>query len=351
MPTEDTLRDIISSAVYAPSGDNSQPWEFKLQPGEISIYNRPEADQTLYNFKQRGSFVGHGALIENIALLSAQKGYGVSIELFPDAPNCVARLCFTPEEATAQPLTDVLKERTTNRKPYALVPLKPEHQQVIEKSVEDMLLVKLRLITESTDVQKMGRVLSLNERLLMENRPLHDFLFSIIRFTPTEERKNPGLYIKTMELPPPVRFLFTYVLHHWSIVSFLNRLNFGRLISSQTASLYGASSAIGCIVIPSNTDAEYIMAGRALQRVWLTATVLGMSLQPVAAIPYLAERIAQGEAGDFSGEHVEAITQADSDIRKLAGISSTEHIAMIFRLGYADAPSGISSKRPPILRL
>ena len=86
MPSEDTLRSFVASAVYAPSGDNAQPWEFDIRPGVIFIFNTPDSDGTLYNFKQRGSYIGHGALIENIVLLASAAGYDVAIDMFPDVP-------------------------------------------------------------------------------------------------------------------------------------------------------------------------------------------------------------------------------------------------------------------------
>ena len=249
-----------------------------------------------------------------------------------------------------EPLCAAIPNRSTNRKPYTGAPLSPAHTAALLESIQGDRDVSLTLLEEKEKVQTFAKVVSLNEQLLMENRPLHDFLFSMIRWSPEEEAMTPGLYIKTMELPPPVRFLFKRVLFRWSWVLFLNRIGFSRMISKQTAALYSTSSAFGVITIPSLEDKNFLQAGRALQKIWLTATNLGLSLQPVTALPYLSQRVQAGEALAFSDEHQQLIIEADGQIRQLAAIPKVATIAMVFRIGYAPSPSASSAKRKPIFR-
>ena len=82
---------------------------------------------------------------------------------------------------------------------------------------------------------------------------------------------------------------------------------------------------------------------------WLTATAQGMSIQPVTAIPYLAQRVDVGEASAFSGYHQDLIRKANSVISAAFGLKGKEHIAMLFRIGYGDAPSATSSKAQPVI--
>src|SRR3989338_7157800 len=90
------LREIIRLGVYAPSGDNSQPWRFYIRGNSIDIFNLPEKDNPYYNFRQNGSLVAHGGLIENIIIASSSMGVGPDINLFPDKDkkDLVATLVF-----------------------------------------------------------------------------------------------------------------------------------------------------------------------------------------------------------------------------------------------------------------
>ena len=77
-PDFELIKDIIRKAVVAPSGENTQPWRFVLRGNTVSILNLPERDNPVYNFRQRGSFFAHGALIENMELLALGAGYRLS---------------------------------------------------------------------------------------------------------------------------------------------------------------------------------------------------------------------------------------------------------------------------------
>ena len=63
------IEEILNLAVWAPSGDNCQPWRFEATDNKINIFNVPHKDQALYNFRQSGSLVAHGALVENILII------------------------------------------------------------------------------------------------------------------------------------------------------------------------------------------------------------------------------------------------------------------------------------------
>ena len=78
------LVDILNHAINAPSGENCQPWKFKITNNQIYIFNIPERDQSSYNFKQKGSLVAHGALIENILIISSVIGFDTKVTFFPE---------------------------------------------------------------------------------------------------------------------------------------------------------------------------------------------------------------------------------------------------------------------------
>ena len=68
---EETIKKIINYAVWAPSGDNSQPWKFSLKGNQVSIFNLPEKDNPFLNFEQKGSYIAHGSLLENMNIIAS----------------------------------------------------------------------------------------------------------------------------------------------------------------------------------------------------------------------------------------------------------------------------------------
>ena len=79
---------------------------------------------------------------------------------------------------------------------------------------------------------------------------------------------------------------------------------------------------------------------------WLTLTDSELSLQPVTAVAYLAQRIKAGEANELSAAHQELVKKADKETRKILSIGD-ETIAMVFRIGKAEKPSRKSIKVKP----
>ena len=77
---EETIRKILEESVYAPSGENCQPWKFAVDGSSIHIFNVPEADTSLYNFEQKGSYVAHGALIETIVIVALKYDYKPNVK-------------------------------------------------------------------------------------------------------------------------------------------------------------------------------------------------------------------------------------------------------------------------------
>lgn len=349
VPDPAVIRTILEGAINAPSGDNSQPWRFRIGESDVTIYNVADADETQYNFRQRGSYVAHGALIENIRLVAATFGFDGSASLFPGEPAATARITFAARHGSPDPLASAVPRRATNRKPYRSRPLAAADRAALSLAAAAIAGTELRLVESPAELDAIARSVSVNERLLMENRALHDFLFGMIRWTRREEAARPGLYIDTMELPSPVRLLFRFVVCHWPVVRALNLIGFSRFIPTRSAPVYRASSAFGAIILAGDTDADFIAAGRAFERVWLAATAAGLALQPTAALPYLVQRLNAGAAGAFSVAEQDLIRGAYAPIARAFGLSGAEHIAMLFRLGYADAPSATSAKMPPAI--
>jgi len=95
---EEDLIEILKIACNAPSGSNSQPWSFKVQEGRVEIIAIPEKDHRVLNFKNRGTLLAHGALIENISIIASTFGYNTVIDIiYPKKGNTTALIDFKKE--------------------------------------------------------------------------------------------------------------------------------------------------------------------------------------------------------------------------------------------------------------
>lgn len=345
----DVIQKILDVAVYAPSGDNSQPWKFTVKDNEIKIFNIPDRDNPYLNFRQSGSYVAHGALIENIVIAASQSGYAAEINLFPDSREpdlvAVANLAQTnPKEELFYPY---IKERCTNRKPYQDTKLSEGQKRSFMHAQEEVGKGGKVILVDDEDKKKaLGEALSAMEQVALETDFLHKLFFDDIVWTEKEElKKKHGLYIKTMELPPPVQMLFK-IIKHWLVMKFLNKIGFAKMAAKGNAKVYAKAAALGSVVMDADSAEDFINAGRLIQRVWLKATKMKLGFQPVAGILFLARRVLAGEAKELSDEHVTLAKKSYETIKRAFGVYQGT-VAMVFRIGVADPPSARSSRKPP----
>jgi len=345
----ETIEKILNTAVHAPSGDNLQPWQFGIKDNRLYIFNIPEKDQSSFNFRQLGSCVGHGALIENISIGASYFGLKTSIKLFPEnIDNLVATIDFDNQPLPKDELYEYITKRTTNRKPYKNEPLKAEHDTELTAASRELGFGNVKLIAEPSKKTELAKIATTSERMIMENKTIHDFLYQHIVWTEKEEAKNrSGLYVKTLEISPAQEKGFK-IAGNWFLVSILNKFGFSKKFANQTVGLYDSSAAIGAVIVENNNNLDFVLAGRIMQRLWLKATKLGLSIQPLTAVLFLHQRILGQETTELSKPQIDLI---ESNYQRMAEIFEvgSKTIGMMFRIGIADKPSAYSSKLPPVI--
>jgi nitroreductase len=344
---KEKIKKILDLSVHAPSGDNSQPWRFEVKNNVISIINLPDRDLPFYNFRQNGSYVAHGGLIENINIVASSLGLTTDISTFPDHtnPNVTARILLNEGETHENALENYITKRATNRKIYKNASLTENERSEI-LSVGNMNGGKVKIIETDKEKNLIGKAMSMNEIVALESKRLHNEFFGHIAWSEKEEKQNKtGLYIKTLEFPKLVEFIFRQ-LRHWPITRFLNIFGFARGVAKSNAKIYSSGAALGVVITPSNSKESYIMAGRIMQKIWLTATKLGLAIQPITGALFLMQRIISDETYDLSNKHILIIRDAYDAVKKVFGVDSG-NVAMLFRIGHADPPSAYSSKLPP----
>lgn len=343
------MKKIIAAAGAAPSGENAQPWKFKVRGASLLLYNIPERDQSLYNSGQRGSWVAHGAAIENMRVAAVYLGYAIDIVLFPDAsdPNLVAEMSFRKVDTLNEKehsRYSAIFERCTNRKPYKKISLSPAIAHTLREYANNSQ--SRFLMTKDPElIQTLADAASINEYVMFNNKLLHNFFFTHILWDREREKEQPGFYIKTLEVPPPIQLLFR-VLQWWPVMRMCNAVGLYKFIARQNAITYAHTSAMGVITIQNDSASDFIDAGRLMERVWLEATQLGLSIQPLTGVLFFKQVLMRDGAHAFSPDQSQKIYAAYENIKNAFNIGN-ETIALMFRIGYGDPPSARSSKISP----
>lgn len=344
----ETVEKILEESVYAPSGENCQPWKFAVDGSKIHIFNMPDADASLYNFEQKGSYVAHGALIENITIVALKYGYKISVKLFPvkEEPNLVATLALDPTNPRELSLYQHIAKRCTNRKDHAQRKLSnSEKKQLIDATREEGF-GELKILDDKESLNVLGKALAVNEQVIFENKKLHNFFYEHILWNEEDQGKAGGFYIKTLEFLPH-QLKGVKLFRSWLVLKVLNKIGkVSKIIAKENAEKYANSGALTVVAIKGNAREDFVNAGRVAERVWLKATELGLSVHPCTGTIYFMERINGGDSDAFSQNHLEIIKKAYGDIERIFRVEG-KTIPMLFRIGYADAPSARSLRMKP----
>ncbi len=335
---------ILEAGNSAPSGENCQPWRFVAGESSIEVWNRPERDRSPYNWGQRGSYIAIGAAIENIVLAAGTEGFSAQIQYFPGPADHVATISLT-SGGLRDELADVIAQRVTNRKPYRKVSLTTEQRKTILAASQTSQDPELRFVEAPKEIVALGRIGSINEEIMLANEALHSFFFSHINWTKREhDRNTTGFYIKTLELPPPAVLIFK-LLRSWRRARFLCRLGINRFIARVNGTTNASASAIGAIAVSGIEPLDFVRAGRLLERVWLSATRSGLSMQPLTGVFFFKLLCDDRSIDLFSKTERSVIESGCTDAQQIFGIENKRIVAM-FRIGPSKPPSARSSRFP-----
>ena len=342
---QDTKASILSAGIAAPSADNSQPWRFAWSGDELDLHIDAERSGHVSDTRYVLSDLAAGACLENMMIHARSLGYAADLQTFPgdDDELWVARIHWRRDSEAGQPepLAAAIEQRHTDRSFPWRGPITAEIQTRLDTQAR--LIPGQRLYWPSTPRQRKAAlsVIRQAETLRFKSPTLHAELFSSIRFSAGWHATcEEGLPPAALAVEPPMRPLFQ-ALRRPALMSALNRLGTASVLGWRSAWLpIRLSPGLCLLVIPSTARSDVLAGGRALQRVWLQATLAGLSVQPYAAAGVLSLGFVPVEPA-----FKQSFARLGSSLSELCGSGC----GLVFlRLGYArSAPRARSGRRSP----
>jgi hypothetical protein len=288
---------ILDLARWAPSGDNTQPWRFRIEAADhIVVLGHDTREHCVYDLRGEASRLAHGALLECLVLAASRHGLRADITTRGDHPDSapIYDVRLVPDPAvTPDPLADCIERRTVQRRPMSRRPLTADQQRALEACLAPGYTLRWLAGAERL---RMARLLFDNGRLrlrLPEGFPLHrDIIEWGARYS---EDRIPE---QAVGFDPLTARVSRWALHSWGRLSFLNRYLGGTLLPAlQLDFLPGLACGAHAVLLapraPQTAD-DFVAAGRQLMRLWLTATRQGLLLQPEMTPLIFARYLRQG---------------------------------------------------------
>ncbi len=346
---DQVLEDILNRARWAPSGDNTQCWRFEpLNDRRVRIHGFDTRDHCVYDLDGHPSQISMGALLETLRIAASAHGLRARVQREQEAPETRPRFLVELIEDAAvapSPLLAAIETRSVQRKPLSRRPLSAEERAALEASVGPGYRVQWY---EGSARARFAKLLFHSAKLRLITPEAYAVHRDIIEWgASTSVDKVPD---QALGASPPTVAMMRFALKSWERVRFLNRYLAGTWaprieLDLLPSLLCAAHFAIVADQAPKSLD-DYVAAGSAAQRFWLTVTQVGLQLQPEIT-PLVFARYAR-EGRTFSSES--AVMPLASRIRERLEIELGRDTALrtVFmgRVGAGAAATARSVRQP-----
>ena len=346
--SHETLLKILDLARWAPSGDNTQPWLFEIvDDTHIAIHGHDTREHVLYDFAGHPSQMAHGALIETLRLAATRFGLEAQWSIRPEQPDDapIYDVNLFPSKVAEDPLAAFIEKRTVQRRPMATTPLLQAQKDALIASVGNDF--SLQFFESTRDRFAVARLLWHNAYLRLtcpEAYPVHrDIIEWNARYS-TDRIPD-----QAVGVDPVTAKLMRWVMHSWARVDFFNRYLTGTIAPRVQLDFLPALACASHILLKPKKGQtrldDHLAAGMALQRLWLTASSLGLHLQPEMT-PVIFRWYVQ------AGRQISAKPQINAGAIKLARqfellVSAQPDTGFAFfcRVGHSKAPRSRSLRK------
>jgi nitroreductase len=343
----------VQNATLAPSGGNVQPWHFYWGDERLWVTHDPGRSRNLLDGSFHATYLALGAAVENVVIAAAQRGLATDVETFPRADDATvaAELRFGPVQETEHPaladlarLMPLVAERQTNRKLGPRVPLTDEEAAALLAAAAERG-GSLELCTDPVGLEEVGRIIGVSDRVRMLCPGTHRELVGELRWTGEEaERTRDGVTLTSLELSPGGEVGVTLMTRP-DVAGFLRELVGGKRLEEAAWDSVAAASAMGLLSLDSDSRETWIAGGRAMQRMWLEATALGLAMQPMTVVLYQFEMLAGESASVYTDTEVTMLRALEE---RLYRVFRRPHgaAALLFRLAHVGEEAERSLRLP-----
>ncbi len=277
------LEQVLELARWAPSGDNTQVWRFELLgPLHVAVHCYDTRAHCVYDLDGHPSQISYGALFETLAIAASGHGLRADITRRADSPeqrpvfdvHLVADAAIAPS-----PLIAAITRRSVQRRPMGTRSLTVAEKAALEAAVGEHYTVMW--LEGFATKWRTARLMFNNAKLRLTMPEAYETHRKVIHWGVThspDRVPDQALGVDAMTIK-----LMKWAMVSWQRLATMNRFMGTGAPRLQMDLVPGLACAAHFVIKarrqPQTID-DYVAAGRALQRFWLTVTSLGLQMQP-----------------------------------------------------------------------
>ncbi len=344
------IEQILDLARWAPSGDNVQSWQFEIvSPQQFIIHAADTREHCVYDLDGHPSQIAFGALIETIAIAASAHGLRADVARRQLPASEDARPLFdvtlvADARIQADPLIGAIKTRSVQRRPMRTTPLTAQQKTQLAAAAGPGFT--LSWYESAGQRFAAARLMYANARLRLTMPEAYEVHRAIIHWGVS--RSPDRVPDQALGVDPATVRLMKWAMVSWPRLARMNTLMGTWAPRLQMDFIPGMACAAHFVIraaaAPVSID-DYLAAGRALQRFWLTLTSMGLFMQPELTPLIFGRYVREGtpftKVPALQGLAARLAGQADL----LLGGDAARAVYM-GRIGSGTAPKARSERRP-----
>lgn len=331
------IEQIIDLARWSPSGDNTQPWRFKLSSKDsFSVLIENPLENDIYDFDGKPTKLGVGCLIESIRLAANKFAKSIHWEISNSKGQNIIeiKLVHQSNNQDSLGLVDYIEHRSVDRAGYQKTKL-PIHLSNSLGSVLD-IGYQLTLFTDNNLKNQMIKVNMLGTQIRLVLEEAHRVHQHVIQWD--LKKTNYGIPYSITGLNQYTMAFIKKIFNNWNLMYFFNYTLRGAILASFELDYFPGKSTPGFLVInapksiDSMSDKELIESGMQIQRIWLYLTKMNLVLQP-CFVPIIISYYVRNKKQ--LTDNIRTNNKMIQLTKKFQDLGLNENTLFITRVGYA----------------
>jgi nitroreductase len=264
-PLDAQLGFLLRYAILAPSVRNSQPWAFSVQKDRIHVIADLSRCQAVSDADRRELYISLGCALENLLVAAEHFGFQHGVSYFPQQRHeeLVATVKFAPggapSAARVGATMSAILRRHNDNSVFRSVP------------IPEQLRLGLMACCVEADLQVH----------LTDDRHFHRWIDALtleadrVEFADPAFRRELAYWIGqgVFGEPPLVARLEKMAV---------SRIDLGEPVAHHDHAIVESAPLLGLICAAGDSHLGHVRTGQLFERLWLTATGLGVSIHPMS---------------------------------------------------------------------
>jgi molybdopterin/thiamine biosynthesis adenylyltransferase/nitroreductase len=343
---------IIDIARWTPSGDNAQPWRFRLAGSDgLVLFIQDESAENIYEYGEgQPTLLSAGMMLCSLQLAASGFSRGMQWE-YQGKSGTQHRIAIQFPQGNAggqDSLSGWIPLRSVDRRPYRLKALEKDQKAALASALGDELkIVWFEKWPERLKMAGLNAAATDIRLRIPETFQVHS------RIIDWRRKQSPsGIPAGALGLDRATLSIMRWAMQDWKRLHRLNKFAGTAPARIQMDYLPGLFCAAhfsiqwNSLENPPDRTVHLLQAGMSLQRFWLTATRMGLAVQPSLAPlaflhlasldrPFTADRPMQRAGKKLRQRAARILPDGGADT------------VFMGRMGYPAKPSPVRSTRLP----